>query len=57
VHRKKSILESLNAGPEETLDLIVQVEKPNAQKLPQFLPIVVFPTQLTPVKNKRICEP
>jgi hypothetical protein len=43
VHRKKSILESLNAGPEETLDLIVQVEKPNAQKLPQFFADCRFP--------------
>jgi hypothetical protein len=36
VTRKKSVLESLNAGLEETLDLVIEIEKPDTQKLRQF---------------------
>ncbi len=55
VNRQESVPESLNAGFEEALDLVIQIEKPDVQKLPIFLPIVVVPTQPTPVKNMRIC--
>ena len=57
VNRKESVLEPLKAGLEEALDLVIQIEKPDAQKPPRFLPIVVFPTHPTPVKNMRICIP
>ncbi len=36
VNRKESVPESLNAGLEEALDLVIQIEKPDAQKLPHF---------------------
>jgi len=36
VNRKESILEPLNAGLEEALDLVIQIEKPDAQKLRHF---------------------
>jgi hypothetical protein len=36
VNRKESVLEPLNAGLEEALDLVIQIEKPDAQKLRQF---------------------
>jgi hypothetical protein len=46
-------LELLNASSEEALNLFVQVEKRNIQKLGNTLPTVVFPTHPTPVKNIR----
>ena len=36
VNRKESVPESLNTGLEEALDLVIQIEKPDAQKLPHF---------------------
>jgi len=36
VNRKESVPESLKAGLEEALDLVIQIEKPDAQKLPHF---------------------
>ncbi len=36
VNRKESVPESLNAGLEEALDLVIQIEKPDAHKLPHF---------------------
>ncbi len=36
VNRKKSVPESIKAGLEEALDLVIQIEKPDAQKLSHF---------------------
>jgi hypothetical protein len=51
VHRKKTILESLDAGLEETLDFIIQIEKPDAQKPPQFFADCRF-TDTTDTRQK-----
>jgi len=37
VNCKKPVLESLNAGIEEILDLVIHIKKPDAKKLSHFL--------------------
>ena len=58
VNRKKSVLEPFNTGLEETLNLVIQIEKHDTKKLSPsfFLQIVVVSTKLTPVKNMRIYD-
>ena len=36
MNRKESVLEPLNASLEEALDLVIQIEKSDAQKLPRY---------------------